>query len=100
MNPTTLFDHVWEEHEGANAELREKCRQTRNAARAQQALAVGLANSLKGQYPRITFVSNRWDQPLHAQLITLDGVHRLELDEDEMPVLKQRHVDFILRGRQ
>lgn len=99
MNPTTLFDHVWEEHQNANAELREKCRQTRSAARTQQALAVGLANSLKGLFPKITFETDRWGNPLTAQLITLDDVHRLDLDAEEMPVLKQRHVDFILKAR-
>lgn len=100
QNPTMLFDHVWEEHQNANSELREKCRQTRNDARIQQALAVGLANIQKGQYPQIAFVTNRWRQPLFAQLVTLDGAHRLEIGEDEMPILKQRHVDFILKGRQ
>lgn len=99
QNPTTLFDHVWGDQQNANAELREKCRQTRNAAKAQQALAVGLANSLRGQYPKITFVSNRWDQPLFAELVTLDGAHRLDLDGDGMPILKQRHVDYILKVR-
>lgn len=98
-NPTTLFDEVWEAHQNANAELREKCRQTRNAARTQQALAVGLANSQKRQYPRISFVLNRWEQPVFAQLVTVEEVHRLELGEDGMPILKQRHVDYILRDR-
>ena len=98
-NPTMLFDHVWIEHEKANAELKEKCRQCVNAAKIQQALAIGLANAMLGLYPHISIVTDRWGHRLFGQLVTLHDIKRLEIGEDKMPVLSTMQARYLLNTK-